>query len=216
MGEPGSAGEHQAQAMFGTGRRALAFYNKQMLDYLNGPMRDFIAQREFVFISTADSRGECDCSFRAGPRGFVQSLDERTLIYPEYRGNGVLASVGNILGNQHIGMLFIDFVQHSIGLHANGSAEILETDEATRRFGRQMAMELDPEAGRKPELWVLVTVSEAYIHCSKHIPRYSETHKTIHWGSDDDQRKGGDFFKAKDCPRSWAGRRPSREDAERS
>ena len=49
MQEPGSAGEHQAQAMFGTGRRALAFYNKQMLDYLNEPMRDFIAQREFVF-----------------------------------------------------------------------------------------------------------------------------------------------------------------------
>jgi hypothetical protein len=146
----------------------------------------------------------------------VQSLDERTLIYPEYRGNGVLASVGNILGNPHIGMLFVDFVQHSIGLHANGSAEILETEEAARRFGRQIAMQRDPEAGRKPELWVLVTVSEAYIHCSKHIPRYSETHKAIHWGSDDDQRKGGDFFKAKDCPRPWAGRRPSQEDAERS
>ena len=98
MREPGSTGEHQAQAMFGTGRRALAFYNKQMLDYLNGPMRDFIAQRDFVFISTAGSSGECDCSFRAGPRGFVQSLNDRTLIYPEYRGNGVLASVGNTTG----------------------------------------------------------------------------------------------------------------------
>jgi predicted pyridoxine 5'-phosphate oxidase superfamily flavin-nucleotide-binding protein len=197
-----SAGEHQAQAMFGTGRRALAFYNKQMLDYLNGPMRDFIAQCDSVFISTADSGGECDCSFRAGPRGFVQSLNDRTLIYPEYRGNGVLASVGNVLGNPHIGMLFIDFVQHSIGLHANGSAEILETDEAARRFGHELAMQLDPKSGRRPELWVLVTVSEAYIHCSKHIPRYSETHKAIHWGTDDDLRKGGDFFKAKDCPRS--------------
>jgi hypothetical protein len=46
MREPGSAGEHQAQAMFGAGRRALAFYNKQMLDYLNGPMRDLIAVRQ--------------------------------------------------------------------------------------------------------------------------------------------------------------------------
>src|SRR6202041_2136586 len=118
--------------------------------YLNGPMRDFIAQREFLFISAAASRGECDCSFRAGPRGFVQSLNDRTLIYPEYRGNGVLASVGNILVNPHIGMLFVDFVQHSIGLHANGSAEILETDEAARRFGRQQAMLHDPESGRKP------------------------------------------------------------------
>jgi uncharacterized protein len=200
--------------MFGTGRRALAFYNKQMLDYLNGPMREFIAQREFVLISTADARGGCDCSFRAGPRGFVQSLDHRTLIYPEYRGNGVMASVGNMLENPHIGMLFVDFVQHSIGLHANGSAEILETDEAARRFGRLLVMPLDRECSRKPELWVLVTVSEAYIHCSKHIPRYSETHKVIHWGTDDDQRKGGDFFRAKECPRPWGGTRSLREDAE--
>lgn len=59
-------------------------------------MREFIADREMVFIATADAAGECDCSLRAGLPGFVRSLDEKILLYPEYRGNGVLASLGNI------------------------------------------------------------------------------------------------------------------------
>jgi len=91
---PGSKGEHQAQEAFGTTRRALTFYNKQMLVYLNPLMREFIARQEMVFIATADAQGACDCSFRAGLPGFVHVLDDTTLAYPEYRGNGVMASVG--------------------------------------------------------------------------------------------------------------------------
>ena len=48
-----------------------------------------------VWIATADAHGECDCPFRAGPPGFVQVLDDQTARYPEYRGNGVMASLGN-------------------------------------------------------------------------------------------------------------------------
>ena len=66
---PGSKGEHQAQEAFGTTRRALTFYNKQMLHYLNPLMREFIARQEMVFIATADAHGACDCSLRAGLPG---------------------------------------------------------------------------------------------------------------------------------------------------
>src|SRR5262249_9387088 len=113
---PGSKGEHQAQEECGTTRRALSFYNKQMLPYLNPLMRAFIARQEMVFIATADAYGACDCSFRAGLPGFVHVLDDKTLAYPEYRGNGVMASVGNIMENPHIGMIFIDFFQSTVGL----------------------------------------------------------------------------------------------------
>ena len=54
---PGSTGEHQAQEEFGTTRRALTFYNKQMLPYLNPLMREFIARQEMVFIATTDAHG---------------------------------------------------------------------------------------------------------------------------------------------------------------
>ena len=91
---PGSHGEHHLQEQYGTRTRAEAFYKKQMLSYLNPHMRTFIARQEMFFLATADGHGECDVSFRAGELGFVHVLGEKILVYPEYRGNGVLASLG--------------------------------------------------------------------------------------------------------------------------
>ena len=105
----GSKGEHELQERFGTKNRAYAFYDNQMLDHLNPLMSDIIAQQGMVFIATADSHGESDSSFRGGLPGFVQVLNDRTLLYPEYRGNGILASLGNISENPHVGMFFVDF-----------------------------------------------------------------------------------------------------------
>ena len=113
MNNHGSEGEQILQMKVGTTNKASSFYEKQMLGYLNSYMREFISKQEMVFIATADSKGECDCSFRTGKRGFVRVLNENTLIYPEYRGNGVMASLGNILENQHIGMTFIDFFENT-------------------------------------------------------------------------------------------------------
>jgi uncharacterized protein len=202
---PGSKGEHLAQAKFGTTRRALAFYNKQMLTYLNPLMREFIEHQELLFIATSDVHGECDCSLRSGCPGFVKVLDERTLMYPEYRGNGVMASVGNILENPHIGMIFIDFFQHTVGLHVNGKACVVENDELLHlpNVPIEIIEASQIRGGRSPERWIFVEVEEAYIHCSKHIPLLKKLDKKIHWGTDDVQQKGGDAFKAKDCSRPW-------------
>ena len=75
-------------------------------------------------FSRSDGSGECDCSFRAGPPGFIRVLDDRTIDYPDYRGNGVMASLGNML-------------------------EIPQADNP----------------GRRPVQWIMVHVTEAYIHC---------------------------------------------------
>jgi predicted pyridoxine 5'-phosphate oxidase superfamily flavin-nucleotide-binding protein len=163
----GSAGERLLQQSLGTTERAAAFYDRQVHPYLTPAMRAFIARMSMVFLSTADARGACDASFRAGPPGFVQVLTDRTLAYPEYRGNGVMASAGNITENPHLGMLFVDFTRDHVGLHVNGSAALC-SDADVR--GRHPHLPVDPAPGRRPELWVHVTVDEAYIHCSKHIP----------------------------------------------
>ena len=131
---PGSRGEHELQKKYSTGKRASAFYEKQVLEHLNPSMREFIARQEMVFIATADSSGECDCSLRAGLPGFVRVLDEKTLLYPEYRGNGVLASLGNMSENHHIGMFFADFFGSTIGLHVNGNARLFANWPATSTF----------------------------------------------------------------------------------
>lgn len=193
---PGSEGEHTLQQRLGSTDRAQSFYDRQVLDHLNPRMQEFITRQEMVFVSTSDGRGECDCSFRAGEPGFVQVLDDRTVVYPEYRGNGVYASLGNITENAHIGLLFVDFFREVIGLHVNGAARLVEHEEllADARITPRVLEELDRVGARRAERWVQVTVHEAYIHCSKHIPLLAKMDKQIHWGTDDYKRKGGDFF----------------------
>ena len=196
MKKTGSKGEHELQKKLKTEKRALAFYNSQLLNHLNPEMCQFIAEQEMVFISTSDSEGACDASFRAGHAGFVAILNKKTLLFPEYRGNGVLASMGNISENPHIGMLFVDFYQSSIGLHVNGKAETLSSEEleADPDLSGKIKPPSKNSGARKPVSWIKVEVEEAYIHCSKHIPLMQKMDKTIHWATDDENLKGGDFF----------------------
>src|SRR5687768_18516034 len=130
---PGSIGEHLLQERHGTTNRARGFYNHQMLDHLNDHMREFVARMEMVFVATSDASGEADCSFRAGPPGFVCVLGERTLLLPEYRGNGVMGSLGNVSENGHVGLLFLDFCGDRIGLHVNGRVSIAENSTLVDR-----------------------------------------------------------------------------------
>ncbi len=193
----GSVGEHELQNEFGTTERAERFYSDQMLNHLNPTMIEFVARQEMAFVATADSHGECDSTFRAGEPGFIHVIDPRTIAYPEYRGNGVMASLGNIRENPHVGILMMDFVRDLIGLHVNGSARIVEDVD----LRAQLADLPDAQAkGRTPERWVVVDVEEAYIHCRKHIPRMELVDRNRAWGTDDVRRKGGDYFDAKDTP----------------
>ena len=102
--------EKQLQEEYGTAKRASNFYRKQCLDHLNEMMIRFIAEQELMFIATSDKGGNCDSSIRAGEKGFVKVADEKPLLYPEYRGNGVYASLGNMAENPHVGILMVDFL----------------------------------------------------------------------------------------------------------
>lgn len=194
---PGSDGEHLVQQRLGTTARADRFYADQVLDHLNVRMQEFVARQEMFFLATADRHGECDSTFRAGPPGFVQVLDDRLLAYPEYRGNGVMASIGNISENPRLGILMIDFTRDRIGLHVNGRARVVLDEEMRACYP---GLPVDPVPGRRAQLWVTVEVEEAYIHCAKHIPHLQKVPAKERgaraWGTDDVRRKGGDFFGA--------------------
>lgn len=196
-GRPGSAGEHELQCAYGTQDRADRFYAEQVRDRLLPTMEEFVRRMEMVFVATSDASGECDVSFRAGPPGFVQVLDDRTLAYPEYRGNGVHASLGNIAENAHVGLMMIDFEQDRIGLHVNGGARIVADDDLRAAHPE---LSHDPARGRQAERWVVVDVEEAYVHCRKHIPQMQRVPQRRPWGTDDPTRKGGDYFGARDGP----------------
>ncbi|WP_059010015.1 pyridoxamine 5'-phosphate oxidase family protein [Streptomyces specialis] len=192
---PGSDGEHALQRRLGTEERADRFYDEQVLDHLNERMRDFVARQEMFFLATADRHGACDNSFRAGPPGFLHVLGPKAVAYPEYRGNGVHASLGNITENPWAGLLLMDFDRARIGLHINGRAAIVPDAELR---AAHPGLPRDTAPGRAAGLWVRIEVEEAYIHCAKHIPRLVKAARGTarDWGTDDHKRKGGDFFGA--------------------
>jgi uncharacterized protein len=188
----GSLGEHFMQDQYGTQDRASRFYDQQPSDRLTPVMAELIGRMDMAFIATSDAAGVCDCSLRAGTAGFVRVLDERTIAYPEFRGNGAMASLGNTAENPHVGIFMVDFTHDPIGLHVNGAAAIITPGHM---------LELDPglpeqatHPGRRPVQWVLVHVAGAYIHCSKHIPKMVPQSRVRHWGTDNQRHNGGDYF----------------------
>jgi predicted pyridoxine 5'-phosphate oxidase superfamily flavin-nucleotide-binding protein len=196
------------QEKYGNAKRANAFYDNQVLAYLTPEMREFILKQKMMFVATSDQHGECDNSFRAGPPGFLRVLDEKTVMWPEYKGNGVTASMGNMTENPNVGLLLIDFFETAVGLHVNGRATIVEND-AIEAFGALFdrlpfatGYVESPEVKKTPERWVVVSIDEAYVHCSKHIPmlRYVEGEEAA---EAETTRRAGDVFKAKNGDRAW-------------
>lgn len=89
--------------------------------------RAFIQRCAMVFVATADGQGRPDCSYKGGLPGFVRVLDDRTLCIPDYDGNGMYRSWGNVLVNAHVGLLLVDFEQPK-RLRVNGTARVTTDD----------------------------------------------------------------------------------------
>src|SRR5881275_111598 len=92
--------------------------------------RAFIERMDMFFLATADADGRPQCSYKGGQPGFVRVLDEHTVAFPNYDGNGMYLSMGNTLVNAQVGLLFIDFVsERPSRLRVNGVASIAARDE---------------------------------------------------------------------------------------
>jgi predicted pyridoxine 5'-phosphate oxidase superfamily flavin-nucleotide-binding protein len=121
--------------------------------------REFIERMDMFFLATADADGRPQCSYKGGDPGFVRVLDEHTVAFPNYDGNGMYLSMGNLLVNPHVGMLFVDFVsERPSRLRLNGVASVDEDDEL---------MAACPEA----QFIVRVKATEVFPNCPRYIHR---------------------------------------------
>lgn len=108
--------------------------------------RAFIESRLMFFLATADNEGRPDCSYKGGRPGFVRVVEPGTLAFPSYDGNGMFKSLGNILVNPYVGMLFIDF-ESPKRLRVNGRASVHEDDPLLAEFvGAQVIVRVGAEA----------------------------------------------------------------------
>jgi uncharacterized protein len=95
--------------------------------------RGFIQRSAMFFIATADAEGRPDCSYKGGLPGFVRVVDETTLAIPDYDGNGMYRTWGNVLVNPHVGLLFLDF-ETPKRIRVNGTADVREDDPLRSEF----------------------------------------------------------------------------------
>ena len=90
--------------------------------------RAFIESVIYFFLATADAQGRPDSSFKGGPAGFVRVTGASELAFPDYDGNGMFKSLGNLLENPHVGLLFIDMHGKPRRLRVNGEAKVSRDD----------------------------------------------------------------------------------------
>jgi len=194
---PQSGGEFLAQELYGSRERAERFYRDQVLDVLTPEMVEFLGEQTEMVVASVDTEGRPDASIRFGEPGFVVALDERTVAWPELRGNGVHTTVGNLLKSPAAHLMFLDRGKR-IGLHLRGYTRVIDLDEVAEAFPE---LEARGFPARGPERWVVLHLSSSYIHCRKHFPMPDGA---VDWGTDDMKAKGGDYFGAKNTPSPWA------------
>jgi len=107
--------------------------------------RAFIESRALFFLATADAQGRPDCSYKGGDPGFVRITADNELAFPSYDGNGMFRSLGNVIVNAAVGMLFIDF-ESPRRLRVNGLARLCEDDDLLAAFtGAQLIVRVRAE-----------------------------------------------------------------------
>lgn len=139
-------GSRQLQDHFDTRKLADRLAEVLAHDTFTDADRIFIESRSFFFLGTADAEGRPDCSYKGGLLGFVRIVDPKTLAFPSYDGNGMFKSLGNILVNPHVGLLFIDF-ENPKRLRVNGLATLHHDDPLLSEFvGAQLVVRVKAEA----------------------------------------------------------------------
>jgi uncharacterized protein len=117
----------------------------------------FIESAIYFFLASADADGRPDCSFKGGPPGFVRITGESELAFPDYDGNGMFKSLGNLVVNPSVGLLFIAMHGRPARLRVNGTARVSRDDPLMREtVGAQLI--------------VRVTARAIFPNCPRYIP----------------------------------------------
>ena len=150
-------GNRALQDAFGS--RALADRLEERLrrDRFNEDDKAFVEGLPFFFLATADAEGRPDCSFKGGPAGFVRIAAPDLMVFPDYDGNGMFKSLGNIRANPWVALLFISMGEAPKRLRVNGRAEVVDDD---------------PLIAQTPgaQLLVRVTPVDIFPNCPRYVP----------------------------------------------
>jgi len=149
------SGMRHFQDRFDTRRVADRLEKMTVLTTFNEYYKKMVERSTFFFLSTTDSEGWPECSYKGGLPGFVSLIDDNTIAFPSYDGNGMFCSLGNIHVNPKVGLLFIDF-ERPKRLRVNGTASVHEDGPLLDNFPGAQAI-------------VRVKVEQLFPNCQRYI-----------------------------------------------
>lgn len=158
-------GARDIQDRFDTRRLADAITRTTLHATLSDGDRAFIERMDMFFIATQGANGGLDCSYKGGEPGFVRVVDDHTIAFPNYDGNGQYMTGGNILETGKVGLLFIDF-QNQWRVRVNGTATIDFDDPLKAEW---------PEA----QFVVRVTAEEVFPNCPRYIHKMELVERSV-------------------------------------
>lgn len=126
-------GARRIQEVMETRRLAGHIAAKYVSDRLDPSATEIVRAADCFYLATANGEGAPDCSYKGGLPGFVQVPNPRVLLFPSYDGNGMFRSLGNIVENPQVGLLFIDYGK-SVKLRINGAAAVSTSEHLLQRF----------------------------------------------------------------------------------
>lgn len=133
----------------------------KVLPRLDEHCRAFIGLSPFCVLGTAAADGSADCSPKGDAPGFVQVLDDETLLIPDRLGNNRVDSMSNIVENPNVSLIFLVPGMNET-LRVNGKATITTDDSLLEPFSVN---------GKQPRTGLVVKVDEAFLHCAKALMR---------------------------------------------
>lgn len=148
------------QDRFDTRRLADNVEARVVLTEISPEHRAFIESRDMFFLSTIDHQGRPTVSYKGGDPGFVRVIDSKDVAFRCYDGNGMFYSMGNLLGNQQVGMLFINF-EKPHRLRLQGIASVDDNDPLLSEYA-------------EAQLIVRVSVTEIFRNCPRYVHRYKK------------------------------------------
>jgi uncharacterized protein len=153
------------QDTFDTRRLADRLAEVKVHDRFTPEDRQFLGRMDMFFLATVDGAGQPTCSYKGGEPGFVTVLDDQTLAFPNYDGNGMYLSMGNLAETRGVGLLFIDF-ELQRRMRIDGVAQIAIDDPLMERY---------PEA----QFIVRVEARRIYPNCPRYIHRYQLVERSV-------------------------------------
>lgn len=160
-------GNRQLQDQFESRRIADRLEEKVVRTAFTDDDRTFIEGCLYFFLATADAEGRPDCSFKGGTPGFVRVTGPSELAFPDYDGNGMFKSLGNITVNPNVGLLFVALHDKPRRLRVNGTAVVHDDDPL-----------LPSTVGA--QLIVRVTARTIFPNCPRYIPNMELVEPSIY------------------------------------